>query len=454
MKSSNRIPKSPGSRARWRRLLVLAAAGLLAACSKASSADPSGADAGRDADDPGPTAKRAWYQFGFQSEVLDSVALFYLGHAWHQSSDVGEVLETLSRVEEADPTSWTREWRKTAERLSAIAEQSESGGHPLSASQAYLRSATYYRAALHHHSDPASPEVRELAQREVDRFRKFLTLSRSPCEVVRIPYEGTSLPGYFCKSPVAAGPAPALLFHEGRDAWAEDGRFIADEAMRRGFHVLMFDGPGMGQVLRLQGLPFRPDWEKVITPAVDYALSRPEVDPSRLGLISLSMGGFLGPRAAAKEHRLKVLVANPGVVDWSAVYEGFLAQIDPSLTGLLDSDEAAFNARLGELMQQSEFLRWGLVDSMWHHGVDTPAKLMKELRRYKLGAAVGEITSRTLVVDAEAEAWGQAKALYDALAAPKDLLTFTAAEAAQFHVQPGASGIATIRLLDWLEGAL
>jgi hypothetical protein len=93
---------------------------------------------------------------------------------------------------------------------------------------------------------PHSSEIRDLAQREVDYFKKFLTLSHSPCKAVTIPYERTTLPGYFCKTSVTTDRAPVLIFQEGRDGWAEDGRFISDEAMKRGFHVLLFDGPGMG----------------------------------------------------------------------------------------------------------------------------------------------------------------------------------------------------------------
>jgi hypothetical protein len=94
------------------------------------------------------------------------------------------------------------------------------------------------------------------------------------------------------------------------------------------------------------------------------------------------------------------------------------------------------------------------VDSMWHHGVTTPAELMKELRKFTLVDVVDQITAHTLVVDAEAEEWGQSQALYDALVCPKDYLLFTAAEAAQFHVQPGAAGVATQRLFDWIDEAL
>ncbi|WP_394830169.1 alpha/beta hydrolase [Pendulispora rubella] len=431
-------------------------AGLTAACdSDDSSSPPATPPLQQDGGVESGTQPREWWNLGFKDELYNEITLFYLGQTWHQAADVGEVLETAARVDELDPKSWTREWRKTAERLGLLAQESERNGHPLSASHAYLRSATYYRAALHHYDGPMTTEgaheIRELAQREVDSFGKYLTLSKSPCEAVKIPYENTTLPGYFCKSSVATGRAPTLLYMQGRDGWAEDGRFIADEAMKRGYHVLMFDGPGQGQVVRLQGLPFRPDWDKVVTPVVDYAISRAEVDPAYVGLMSLSMGGFLGPRAATQEHRLRVLIPNPGVIDWSANMENAL---DPALLALVDTDEAAFNAKMDELMKRNPLLNWGIPDFMWHHGVDTPAKLIKDLRRYKMTPAeVGNITAHTLVVNAQAEGRGQAQELFDAIKSKKDYLLFTAAETAQFHDQPGAEAIATHRILEWLEGS-
>jgi dienelactone hydrolase len=386
--------------------------------------------------------------------VLDQVVLFYLGEVWHQSADVGEVLQTAARVDGSDPYSWPREWRKTSDRLLALARQSEAAGHPLSASQAYLRAATYLRAALHRYPNPRDTDVRVMAQEEVEDFAAYLRLSGSDATVVQIPYEGSTLPGYFFRSSRAKGRAPIIIAHQGRDAWAEDNLHIARAANERGYHALLFDGPGMGKVLRLQGLPFRPDWEHVMTPVVDYLLTRGDVDPGRLALIGLSMGGFLAPRAAAFETRLKLVVANPGVYDWSRVYTGFLDAIDPTLVPLAQTDPAAFDQRIAAIMPQNELLRWGLVDSMWHQGVDSPAALMRDVARYRLDGLAGQIHSRVLVIDAEAEEWGQSKELFAALAAPKDLLLFTEAEAAQFHVQPGALAVATQRTFDWIDREL
>ena len=41
-------------------------------------------------------------------------------------------------------------------------------------------------------------------------------------------------------------------------------------------NAMTFDGPGQNAALIRQHLTFRPDWEKVVTPVVDFLLTRPE----------------------------------------------------------------------------------------------------------------------------------------------------------------------------------
>jgi esterase/lipase len=399
-------------------------------------------------------APRHWYELGMSDPILDQVLLFYLSQAWQGSTDVGEVLMTARRVDAADPMSWSREFFKTAERVRETAVKSEKAGHKLTAGQAYMRAAAYYRAALHRHLDPTAPEVKQITEKEIMAYTTALRLLGLPGQEVKIPYEGTTLPAYLFRAPAAAKKAPLLIVHQGRDAWAEDCTYIAREANARGWHCLLVDGPGMGKTLRLQGLPFRPDWEKVVTPIVDFALKQPGMDPKRVGLMGISMGGVLAPRAAAFEKRLRVLVANPGVFDWSTTYTEFLANFNPDLATLPDKDPEAFNALIAEVSGQVPLIAWGMKDSMWRHGVSTPAALMKEVKKFTLRGIADRITAKTLVVDGETEEFGQAKLLYDALACPKDYMLFTAAEAAELHVQTGSLAVQTHRIFDWLEDNL
>lgn len=212
----------------------------------------------------------------------------------------------------------------SASRLLLIAEAAEKQNHNVSAGEAYLRAATYYSAALHRHNDPKAPLVKVNTLAAFKYFQKAMNLLGIPAESIQIPYGNTTLPGYFFRSPLAKVPAPVLIVHQGRDGWAIHCKYIADAAIRRGYNCLLIDGPGQGEALRLQGLPFRPDWEKVITPVVDYLISRKDVDPDRIGLMGISMGGSLAPRAAAFEKRIKVCVSNPGVLSWPDIIYGFL----------------------------------------------------------------------------------------------------------------------------------
>jgi len=95
-------------------------------------------------------------------------------------------------------------------------------------------------------------------------------------------------------------------------------------ALRRGYNLLLLDGPGQGRSLIEQGLVMRPDWENVVGSVVDYALTRPEVDLKRIALMGWSFGGYLAPRAASAEHRLAACVADPRLVRSARSGEGAL----------------------------------------------------------------------------------------------------------------------------------
>ncbi len=408
---------------------------------------------------PQPAGKdsptRPWYDLQMMPDpILDQVLLFYLSEARHGMTDIGEVLDTAGRVSADDEMSWTRQWFATAERVRGMADADARAGHSLGAGSAYLRASAYYRAALHRHPVPLAPEIRQMAEKEVSSYVRAIGLLSLPARQVRIPYEGTTLPGYFFRAPQAAGTAPLLIVHEGRDAWAEDVTYIAQEANARGWHCLLVDGPGMGQTLRLQGLAFRPDWEKVITPVVDFALRQPGVDARRIALMGLSMGGALVPRAAAFEKRLKLLVVNPGVYEWSRIVTGFISERLPEIADLPEKDPDTFNTIVNKVIEENPFMRWGMRDTMWKHGCFTPAQLMVEMKKYTNRGYAEKITAKTLVIDGEAEEFGQARELYDALRCPKDYLLFTARETAQLHVQTGATAVSNERIFAWLEDNL
>ena len=402
-----------------------------------------------------PATKRHWYELGLMADpIMDNQLLFYLSSTYEGMADVGEVLDTALRIDADDEMSWYREWLKTADRLVRVAQGSAAGGHRLSAGEAYMRAANYYRAALIHYPNTKDPAIPEVAGKSVDAYGQAMKFLDFPAQKVEIPYEGSSLLAWFYRSPAAAAKAPVLIVHQGRDAWPEETKHILDGAMKRGYHVLQVHGPGQGVSIRQKGLTFRPDWEKVITPVVDFVVAQPGVDPDRIVLIGLSMGGALAPRAAAFEKRITVCIANPGVLNWGESIYTNLEGYSPGITKLLATDPKAFDAWVEQFLASAALYRWWFKDSAWKHGATSPSDMLLKLKEFDNTAIVDKITCKVLVMDGEAEEFsaGQARKLYDALKGPKEYMLFTAEDTGLTHCQAGALAVSGQRMFDWLDG--
>jgi len=372
------------------------------------------------------------------------------------AADIGECLSTANRIKEGDFESWHDEWVKTARRIHAVADANFADGHPVSAREAYHRASSYYRAAeFYLHGDPNDPRIKELSGVSMACFRQVARLQVPPIEMMEVPYDGTTLPAHFYRVDESEAPRPALILHTGFDGTIEELYGIATAATRRGIHCLTFEGPGQGRVIREQGLPFRSDWEHVVTPVVDHVQTLPGVDPTKIALMGLSFGGYLAPRAAAFEHRLAACVANGGVFDFLATHvpPGMSRQ---ELLGFIRQDAAVADKETWKAAETNTAVRWGIQNGMFTFKAATPSDYLLKASEFVLTGVAEQITCPTLVVDAEAEHSfpGEAKKLYNALTCQKEFMLFTAEEGAEEHCQIGAAMLSQERIFGWLEDVL
>ncbi len=392
----------------------------------------------------------------FTTDDFEFGTLISLGQAATGGSDVGEVLSTVARITDGDAESWFTEWTATATRVLAAADECAKGTHRISAAAGYLRASTYFARALE--SLDATPDTSRLLptwRQHRDAWDKWIH-TQTHVRQLAIAYEGTTMPGYLF---LAAGtkPRPVVILVNGSDGsvadnWCSGGQAALD----RGYHAVVFDGPGQQSLLFEQDIPFRPDWEHVLGPVIDEVVQHPRVDADAVSAIGWSQGGCWVARAAAYEKRLRAIALDPGVYDVSTSWTSHLPDF---MLPMLDDTgpDAAKNF--------DDFIAVGLKDDpaaaatlafrMRPYGTTSPYEAYNLARTHTLKGITDLITCPTLVLSPDNEQFwpGQAQQVHEAIAG-SELVAFTQAEGADIHCEPRSPAVRNQRLFDWLDTEL
>lgn len=388
-----------------------------------------------------------------------------LSTMYTKGSDLGEVLATASRIDPLNYENWYTEWTKTANHFKEIGDQCFATGHQVSAHDAWLRAQTYYRTAeFFLHKNPQDPRILQSWQKSRDTFLKAMELDPVSMEVVVIPYEDTTIPGYYYTVDDGGKKRPLLIIQTGYDGTQEELYSNALEGVRRGYNVLTFEGPGQGEVIRVQKLPFRPDWEAVVSPVLDWAETRPEADTNRIALWGISFGGYLAPRAAAFDDRIAALIADGGIYDMAAdevdqFRRGFPDPLNTTrddVFAYIEENKDEVSEEMYAMMEHSTSMDWAITQGMFVFGVDTPADVMLAYRDYTMEGIIDKIQCPTLVCNgvSDSKMGEQAEIFFDNLPGEKTYLLFSNEYCAGEHCQLGATAISFQEKYDWLDEQL
>ena len=390
--------------------------------------------------------------FALDDPLLDAQALRVAGSAVYGGADPEECLAACARVRDTDLISWYVAWMAAADAAQAIGNREADEGHGESARGAFLRASNYARnAGVMLLGAPMDSRLAEAQARQTALFRRAASLLARPPELVEIPFEATTLPGYFFSA--GEGRRETMILTGGYDGTAEElYLFNGAAALERGFNVLAFDGPGQGAALVERGLTMRHDWESVVTPVVDFVAARDDVDPERIALIGLSLGAHLAPRAASAEHRLAACIADCGSFD---LYAAFLARVPGLLAGPFDRGRrpaVAVMRRILERLAKDPTAGWVLRRGMLVHGVDDVIEYVEALRPFTLEGRAGAIRCPTWVCSAEGDdISASAPQLVDALTCEHEYVHFREAEGAGDHCEVNARALYHRESFGWLD---
>lgn len=393
----------------------------------------------------------------FADPDFDFGARIALGAAGAGIGDVGLVLATLDGITDGDPQSWFDAWCAVAKETAAQGEAAVADGHLRTGRWALLAAAQYWARAMDMVDGLADQSVLQPTFTQHRRCWEGVVDASEGCYVrVDIPFEPVPMPGWLLRPDASGTARPTLVMTNGSDGSLPSMlSYGASEALSRGWNAFVFDGPGQQSLLFEHGVPFRHDWETVLTPVIDVLSAREDVDVTAMTGYGISQGGYWQTRALAFEHRLVAAVADPGVVDVST---SWFANIPQELVTLLDSgDRDTFNKFMTAGMQENPTLARTLAFRARPYGLlDDPFALFTEVRKYAVTDVVDKITTPMLVLDPEDEQFwpGQPQRLYDLLPGHKDIARFGRGQGANFHCQPLGRQLTNAVMFDWLEDRL
>jgi len=227
-------------------------------------------------------------------------------------ADFNEVTQSIERWED-----WCAAWCKRGEVHELLGREALESGYRLSAGEHLSRAAVYYHFAKFMF-------VNDLAQMKAAHLRAIkcrldaLPHLRPPGVRVEIPYQQSFLAGQL-RLPIDVSNPPVMIMLPGLESAKEEMEAYELPFLARGIATLMVDGPGQGEAE--YEYPIRGDSEVAVSAVVDWLQGRSDVDRSRISLWGVSMGGYLAPRAAAFEKRIKACVALSGPYDASETWD-------------------------------------------------------------------------------------------------------------------------------------
>jgi dienelactone hydrolase len=379
-----------------------------------------------------------WFTYFPEDYRWSSAVCGVLGGAAYGGSDIGEVdrVGRALRKHLGDDAAWFETWRAEADRLRALGEAAERQGRRLTAAGAYLRAGNYYQMGERFRT-PKDAAALDAFRRGVDVFQRFARLTDRPrIEVVEVPYERGSLPAYFVHAEnTTAARQPCVVFFDGLDITKELQylRGVPD-LVRRGIACLLVDGPGTGEAIRFRGYPVRHDYEVAGTAALEYLLGRADVDPDRIGVMAISLGGYYAPRCASMEPRFKACVAWGAIWDYHATWKRRV--------------ESGFRASLSVPGHHI----------VWITGASDVHDALHRLEGFRLDGVVQKMRCAFLLThgaDDEQVPMADARALFEAVGSPdKTFRVFTAEEGGAQHCQRDSLSHGNSVIFDWLAEKL
>ena len=251
--------------------------------------------------------------------------------------DYNDFVRTTAAIERWED--WLDGWDALGDRHAELAREAEAADRRLTAAEAWLRAAVaYHFGKFVWVIDP--DRYRPVHHKSVAAYYAAHRLLGSGLERVEVPLGNATMVGNL-RTPDNVERPPLVVLVPGLDSTKEEFFYNEEAFVRRGMATFSLDGPGQGE--SQYDLALRHDYEGAVTATLDTLEARGDLDFERIGIVGVSMGGYLAPRAAAFEPRIRAVVAASGAYKRVEIYDALppLNRETFRRKTMTDSDEQA-----------------------------------------------------------------------------------------------------------------
>jgi len=260
---------------------------------------------------------------------------------------LADARDAMASLTSLDPDAWASAWITVGDRVAAEAEAATSPDD-----QRELFKVAFATYTMGRFPAPTTIGKKAAYDKALAAYGQYAERLPQKLEIIRIPFEGSEIIGYFRK-PEGAGPFPLMVQCGGLDYWKEQ---VADEALAytpHGICVFGVDMPGTGQA------PIKGDVgsERMFSAIFDWAGTRPDIDATRMFMRGVSWGGHWATRVAILEKDRLLGAINHG----GAVHHFFQPEWQLKALGTREYMLDLFGARANVFGVKTldEFLEYG-----------------------------------------------------------------------------------------------
>jgi dienelactone hydrolase len=203
---------------------------------------------------------------------------------------------------------WCSAWSKVAAEHEQLGRNALAAGRSISAGEHLSQAAVYFHFAKFLFVSDMD-QMRAAHQQAVRCLTDALPFLDPPGRRVEIPFEGSQLVGIL-RMPPGPGPHPVVIMIPGLDSAKEELRSTEDLFLERRIATFSVDGPGQGEAE--YDLAIRGDWEVPGAAIIDQLSTEEGIDPHRVGVWGVSLGGYYAPRVASGDERVRACIALAG----------------------------------------------------------------------------------------------------------------------------------------------